>query len=657
MRRRLGFAVVLVDALVASSCVPSLRTAERDLAALAADARAVEHGEEDGVVLYRRDAWLIFAKPSHDSYTQLAREEAIEIRSERGLGWARREIAYLATDKLVSLRARTIAPHGSVVELDPATVLEDRYRDDKGRWIARHVIHFPRVTVGSILEWSYVLESRGIRQAIDTTVHEQLPVRRYELEIQGTSGIVYKLRTDGSDAPIETGEDGDRWRLRWVVTDVPARRRISHAPPSWERGPSWSYRQVAWRLPFVARVVHGDWADAVRSRGHRLYVDEELTRGFESPVDVAGCADRACRVQRAWEWVTTRVPLSSRGLDWNVRPLVEVVASGHATAIEKVVLLRAILAGAGVDASFAAAVPAWNAPLDKEFARDDRFEHLLLRIGGNDGLWLDPRCEHCSPGEVSTGLGGGEALVFRAASVRGSTVAEATWEPIASAHESKVAPRVERWVELAPGEDGETTATFRFESAGPPAEALRLELRKESASAIAKRTRRLARRAYEGAVTLAGGTITCDARAGTCRGEVKARLPGYASRDGDRLLVPVAPFPAEHDRTPDEPRTEPIVIREPVHVAHAATLRLPAGWVVDELPSELRVENALGRAHAAAGPSSEGVTWRRELELRVGRHPPAADVELRKLLDGWTDARRRAVVLRRAPPPAPLPAP
>jgi hypothetical protein len=148
------------------------------------------------------------------------------------------------------------------------------------------------------------------------------------------------------------------------------------------------------------------WA-AATANYQRDLVDRSpsLEDGFACPL-------QATDIPSALAWVQARRERRNFfGDRWNeASALPFAVSNNSLTAVTKVHLLAWILREAKLPFSFAMARGPKFLPLDPSFPVPDAFEHPLL-YAPTLGLFLDPACAQCAPGEVRETLEGGQAIL------------------------------------------------------------------------------------------------------------------------------------------------------------------------------------------------------------------------------------------------------
>jgi hypothetical protein len=98
------------------------------------------------------------------------------------------------------------------------------------------------------------------------------------------------------------------------------------------------------------------------------------------------------------------------------------------------------------------------------------------------------------------------------------------------------------------------------------------------------------------------------------RGHLRVRIPGYAGAAGSRLLIPMFPFlQGEGNPFSAATRQHPIYFERPYRNLDEVTIHLPAGYTVESLPSNRRIDLQAIRYLLHASQEGEDVKMEREL--------------------------------------------
>lgn len=655
MRRLLPWA-----ALALTACAPTLEARLDDVGHWKAPA-ATDYPDDDAVILEFDHRVLLSVHPSRKTFTQHRIHSAIAVLRENGYNAG--EVPLLLPDgfRLVEFVGRTINPGGEIHEVDREDVLETTIEvppqegDPKAEATTEkvHVVHFPAVQVGSILEYAYTIEFDGVYATSMHTPQGGWPVKHYRLEITGTPPVRYAMKLFNTDERIRVDDGGAGWRLVWETRDLPAVPR-----ESWR--PHWSTYQP-WAAFRVKQIVRGNsvsdfarrWKDIFDSLANQLYIENEATlAGFDAKIDRDGCDGARCLVERALAFVRDETEFTGFGSIGSILPMKDVLRLDRADNVERAFLLWKLLTDAEVEARFALAsrFRSWQPGLD--FPLSAVFDHLLVYVPAqgdlNEPLWLDPSCDHCDPGELPGWSRDMPAQIVRA-------------EP-----RFDQPPEVEVEAAIARGkrptdELDEEVFTVTLAANGELSGTLRERFTGDGAVWYRRNTRtRLPREWKQDAEWLAAvrwptgrlekhGPAECDVRAARCERVVGFRIPGHATLDGDRLLVPLSFLSRHRARWFDrEERQLDIDIDNDDTYVDTVELTLPEGWVVDHLPApEQRTSAALAYAFSARNHGKK-VVVRRELRLRPGTYPRDTYDTLRAPARAFAAARQKVIVLRRA---------
>jgi len=157
------------------------------------------------------------------------------------------------------------------------------------------------------------------------------------------------------------------------------------------------------------------WAGATRDLDQRLVkASDALDEGYAAPFSPTTSGD--ARVAEIYTWVRDRRQRpDALASAWDAaRGLKAPVETNDLTATDKVHLLHWLLREAHVPHRFAMARPVAYTPLPPgSIPVPGAFTTPLVFAGG---VWLDPACTTCAPGEVRPELSGAQALLLPVAS-------------------------------------------------------------------------------------------------------------------------------------------------------------------------------------------------------------------------------------------------
>jgi tetratricopeptide (TPR) repeat protein/transglutaminase-like putative cysteine protease len=309
------------------------------------------------------------------------------------------------------IRARTISPAGTVVELDPAQVTEEPAgsRAAGAASDVRYVLApLPAPEQGSVVE-----------QEVVTTDRVPLPGGSMETLMVGpsfpTSSIVISY-----SAPASV-------RLHHVERQLPASARVRHQVAGGRE--TWSYEFAALSprfdrevdlpedvvaAPYVGVSTAASW-EAV-ARAYRKLLDQRIAEGpIELPAELPHAAS-AEAVDAITAWVHHHVHRQGDGLYEELRvprPPAETVQQAAGDGNDKATLLVALLRQAGIRADVALVATAWGARVDPDLPGVNAFDRAIVRarVGARD-LWIDPVEDLARPGQLPEQDQGRRALVI-----------------------------------------------------------------------------------------------------------------------------------------------------------------------------------------------------------------------------------------------------
>lgn len=613
------------------------------------------------VALVAEDGTRIVHRGNAEFYTQKIVHRAFCIQTEEGFALADVRILVPPRAELMALRARYRKPGGGAFrELDPRDVIVDESAgDDPGRIANARLFRFPDVQVGSILEWSYVLELQQLETDDEAQLPGDFPVRRWVAWVETTRDLELDVRSYNAPPPrIDELVDED-WR-RWTVTTGP----VPHRPPeeAFAPHPTFTQPRLAFRVVrfnpevqgrFFSYPVLPEWKDVFGRWVYAAYdAEQSLFSGFRERLDVSGCTTVYCRLQRAHGLVNARTRYSGIGSWLGSSRLVEVLASRQATGFERMLLLKGLLDGASV-ASWPGSYTARNSEvLDLTFPSLDHLNRPVLYVPRQAGLdtelWVDPLCESCDPGVVSAEARGMRAKVF---DVKGhgddGRPDVSVYEAVVNGGASAASFRTRQY-EAVVMQNGNVELTQRDERSGrlavdfcsgededPELTARALHVRVQRLSASAQAT---------GAIE--GDCDVAHARAWT---GFKAVLPRHAVFDGPALLVPLTLLEPDWRGTFDEDARElPIAFAEGDRtLSYVLKLRAPPGWVLaTKAVSQTAIAPGL-TATWAVQPAVDGAEVSLTVKVQASYHPATMYPSFRQAADFIRSVRMRVLELRR----------
>jgi Domain of Unknown Function with PDB structure (DUF3857) len=377
---------------------------------------ASKYPDDAAVVLYRSDKTELVEDGS-DAYVHNLRHEVIAVQSEGGFDVAEVRVPFLKAWKLVDFRARVVQPDGSQKLFDGSQMLTDA--GGKGETdVNAKFFRFPDVRIGSVLEYAWVVESPGLWNADEQDTLGVFPVREYQFELTAMAPLVLETIEFNGGSPIQVRSLADgRHQLLFELKDLPRRKKADFAPHWTFSEPRWAWRVLGYKTRAYTVDWLRTWDDVIEGRAKQFFVDQELEKGLELPLDVSGCSDLTCKAARALSVLGDRTV--SRGVKWDrAEKLTGALNSGKASVVERALLLKFLLEREGADVWLAYGTGKLAQQTSPTFPRLGQFDHLFVHLpvqpGVPQALTIDAACDSCAPGQIAAEYQGTPIYVFKA---------------------------------------------------------------------------------------------------------------------------------------------------------------------------------------------------------------------------------------------------
>jgi hypothetical protein len=572
--RRQGLALFALLSACAGSNWPAASSLHAPAAAKYPDAPAV--------MLLDEHRWVLDALRRQPSTRQIVHRRVAILR-EPGLSTANVRIELLRGARLVRVTGRTVLPNGRVVWLASDDVVDDLWRED----VPPHASFvLPEATVGAVLEYEIEVEWDGIVPMLVEPTVERLPVERYRAELLLSDAIVYAVRPYNTDVPFKR----DRYRgMDRVSIDIKRPFVTRNAP--WRLvSPWWAFRVKSLQYSRSSETYFPDWPSALKPT---VALIDAVLAGASAVPNTRGCVDKTCRIERAVAMVRDKTTLSGFVNTPTARPLDDVLASGTANNYEKALLLLSALRALHVEAGIALVGRRGGVTFDRTFPLPNQFDHFIVQAGTQ---LIDPSCEACRPGELPSWSSGRVALTTDGNFIQTPPARESVYR-----RESQL--RLDAIGDAQADISIEHDGTFALASTRTDPELHHLERQYRSRPA--------------GATVRASAPRNCDRIAGRCAQSFSLAMPGYATPDGDSLVVPFTVLPAIPGVSdvwfmPLDNRREDVV-----------TITLPPGWEADRLPRPMKLTSPALDAEITVESEPDRVVVRQVLHLRAGHWMPS----------------------------------
>jgi len=298
------------------------------------------------------------------------------------------------------IEARVIAKDGSVHTLDPEAVIESAARDESPDIFSENRIlraPLPGMAAGVVVEQAITWRDRNPLFETGTagrlTFGRYAPVEKTRLAIDAPSSLAIRFvnKTSPKIEPVRTEADGRQhivfesgrleaiedleWNLPYDESSVPYVR--------FSTGTSW--QEVARRYTEIVEKQLGDPAvvqpflrSAIGKATDKREIVRKALAAIEKNIRYAG-------VEVGEGSIVPRTPKDVLGLKYG-------------DCKDKAVLLVSMLRSAGISANVALLNAGTDLDIDATLPSLGGFNHVIVRVGGDDPFWVDPTDEYSPAG-------------------------------------------------------------------------------------------------------------------------------------------------------------------------------------------------------------------------------------------------------------------
>ncbi len=319
----------------------------------------------------------------------------------------------------------------------------------------------------------------------------------------------------------------------------------------------------------------------------------------------------------------------------------EVLDGKRANSQERAVLLRRMLADAGLDTRLAFATRHWSAQVDPGFPTLARFNEMLVYLPA--GAWIAPRCDYCGLNELPTELRGLDVLLFNATrlGIAGVTI-KSEWKSTGEADPALghlVRYALAAKLDAAGGLTDTMTETLK--GPGAAEEVLRQVSLTDSDARRDERTK--IGWSWSLAKLLDVTPAACSAQSGTCQKGKRLAIPAYATVESNtRWLVPLDALSTDYGsrltKEKDQRVAELHLIREE-NFEEVFGLEANPGFALETTPPPVSVKTALVETSVKVEPTPKGAQVTQTLKRSIGGIPLAQYDDVQSAYRAFQDAR------------------
>jgi hypothetical protein len=575
----------------------------------------------DAIILYHEEI-------NNDLTSHAYFYKRLKVFTEKGRRYANVEIPYEGDFGIDDVKARTIAPDGTITPFDGKTFNSTIVKGHGIKYQAK-TFTLPNVQVGSIIEWKYTTywEQHAHVYAPHWTVQEDLYQKKAKFVfvpfikpgwyIKNDRGILDQVYSQTIGLPpnvsVKSGVGQDN-RMELEMTDIPAFENEPYSPP-----PAVMMMRVNF---YYGTGKMAKPAEFWKEEGKYWNKDVEKFIGHSSAV--AAAANQAIspsdtpeqKVRKIYVQVQTMKNLTYNAQDEKLRQ-----QSKEKRAIEDVLRenegYRDELSRLFVAMVRAVNIPAYEmrvADRDKNFFQATipnpyqlTSEIAIVNLGGKE-IFLDPGTPSCPFGTLKWQHTGTQGL--RQLPDGGADLAK-TDPPT---YKEAITKRVGR---LTLAEDGTLRGQVAFAWAYQDALAQRLAgLGTDQAGhkkALEDEIRGMLPGTSQVELLASSGWDDPDAQ---LKATFKVELPGFASSTGKRLLLP-AGFFETNERQPfaHGERKNPVYFSYPFYVQDDVQITVPAGLHVENLPQTPPVQTEFAFYKATRAASGNTLSFTRDFAM------------------------------------------
>lgn len=634
---------LLLPTVALGACVTAMPPPSFVESTLLKAPKPTEYRDADAVDLLNDERYVLSYGRDGKSFTWYQAHKARAVMTAKGRDVGTMRLS-LGQAELEVFEGRTIGPDGSVTPVLPEHLKTETTNKGETQLAKTLVVTFPKVEVGSVLEWRFSTRGNGLRGSMSDLLGGRYPTRRATVEIIGNDPIQYQVMAYNTDAEWVAKKTPDGWSLRLSVDDLPAYEPEPESPARMTIEPCWVFA-VGQIQHFTETVAwNRTWADATDQLAARLTFPDDAPR----PTVKLGDSPRE-KLAALHAHARTRWTVGTFG-DLPGGPLAKLDEQPSITGIERGRALLAMLRDAGLEAHAALANGPGEALDDLDMPNPDAFGRLLILVPKQKGIdapvWIAPECDACRLGEVPNLLVDREALVLRAKQLPGNRAAQvdARMEPIAArplgvttsvrTYSATVSEALDLAVRWTTAHEQHVWLELRHDARVEPL----AKRRKDAEASLRER--------LPGAtlVDYVPAAIDPDLRRGTHA--FVAEAPAFAIADRDTRTVPLSlltdvvgkAFEAQTRRTS-------IIIKSPRVTRDELRLRVPAGWKLTGAPSAVNRTAPGFVCQARVIEEAPGlVRVTRSLEARPGEWPASDYAAIRAVHQACRGVRLASLV-------------
>ena len=532
--------------------------------------------------------------------------------------------------------ATVTAPDGKVKYIDPEkeiNVMDAKWASEAPRYPSEKIMvaSLPGVEVGSIIEYRVISAYRNmpffsageyfsdLNPLVKKTVRVEIPFKT-DMKINAPDPLAVKqINRTGNGTVI----------YAWSAQNRDMIKKEERQPPDWTFKPTLLL-SCGKQADYASLVEKTLTAAAGKDKAAAAKA-HELTKGLKTRTEkITALRDFVDRTIREAGPTFSALPLSA------VTPADQVLAEGYGNTADRAVLLYALLYAAKLDPRFvlSSSLPrgeGFSTPLTAVLQRKF-FDTVLIAATGDkkETVYLGDSGQYAEPGTLAHS--GQPAIDLKTGKLE--------------IPQAEFPDAVETGFKLNLSENGDVALTKKMSFSGTEFERFH--------ERFAQFTPEERRRAHQELLSQVSQSAEAAGELETSfihpgRLQFAASLPGYATRDGDRMYFNLPEGLGDLLTLKASHRESPFYIEKPIRENFQYEIALPAGWNPALIPESFRAELPAGAGSVEIRVVAEAgrIIVMQQAQLNAAIIPPSEYDKLLALNNRLTAPSSRAILLRK----------
>jgi hypothetical protein len=554
------------------------------------------------------------------------------------------EVAVVHSDslRLQGFSGRTVLPDGRVVPVPADAQFQRRTSEARKTFVT--TVAFPAVQVGAILDYQYEVVFSSPYLLEPWYFSEEVPVRHAEIVYRTPKGWNYRiwhrapLGVKIEEAKQESSKGNE---LRAWADNLPPVPADPYGPPFADLASQMLLLPAVYSDIRTTRSLLATWLSTSRLLNQDyLQVIEDTGDLPKRAREIAGAGDLRHKAEALYRFVRDMIQTQPGGgvfVDPERSSLRKILAERRGTAVEKALLLQAMLREAGIGSLLVWAADRNRVTIDDRLPYPVWFDTVLVIIELDfERIFLDPASPDAGFGQIRPSYEGTPARIFETA--RSVMLPETPYD--------KNLRRAE--VDLALDAKGRLAGSGTLRLTGLPA-AERLHWKDDAARTGQAWKEWLTQRWRDFRIDGVQVAESAEERKVTVTWSMAQREEETL---GDEASVtPSAPLGPATQPFGEAERTIDVIFDDPGRDEVELRLRWPEGWSLDQRPAPAALDGPAGALSSTLALDAERRTlvYRRRFDLTHRRLSSRADYDAVRNLFGEVaknDAQKLTLVRR-----------